>query len=114
MVIADEREELLGMTMYGPYRVQLFDRVGVAARGRAAVLAPQLRRSGRSTTVVDETDPLYLLSRASRPYIDERGWEFTFGLPNPRMLRRREKSIVPEEGIMSFQEYGRGLRVDIK
>jgi hypothetical protein len=112
MVIANERDELVGMMMYGPYRVQLFDRVGIAARGRAMILAPELRRSARNVSVIDEADPSYKLSVAARPYLDERGWEFIFGLPNPSQTRREEKLAVPEDFVTSTCEYGLALRID--
>lgn len=113
MVIANEQEELVGMTMWSPCRVQLFDRIGVATRGRAFVLAPELRRSARGVHMIDDTDPGQRLQQATEPYIDERGWEFTYGLPNPRVRNREELLEVPLVGINSTCEYGLGLRVDI-
>jgi hypothetical protein len=112
MVIVNERDELVGMTMFGPYRVQLFDRVGIAARGRAMVLAPELRRSARNARVIDQAHPAHKLFQVARRYLDERGWEFTFGLPNPSLAGPRARSVLPEEGTNSTCDYGLALRID--
>ncbi|MFM7223976.1 MAG: hypothetical protein ACKO1Y_00850 [Actinomycetota bacterium] len=115
MVIADDRrDEILGMTLWSPYRMWLHDRVGIAARGRAAVLDPRLRRSGRGTTAVDATDPLRLLSTAALPVLRERGWEFTFSLPNPVIVRRRALRTVAPLTPESNIEYGPGLVIPIE
>jgi len=115
MVIADDRnDEILGMTLWSPYRLWLRDRVGIAARGRAAVLDPRLRRSGRGTTAVDASDPLRLLSTAALPVLRERGWEFTFSLPNPVIVRRRALRTVAPLTPESNVEFGPGLFIPIE
>lgn len=115
MVIADDRnDEILGMTLWSPYRMWLNDRIGIAARGRAAVLDPRLRRSGRGATAVDAHDPLHLLSAAALPVLRERGWEFTFSLPNPVIVRRRALRTVAPLTVESNVEYGPGLFIPIE
>src|SRR3954469_4611886 len=43
VVAVDPSDEVLGMMTYSPYEVQLFDRVGLACRGRATILDPRIR-----------------------------------------------------------------------
>ena len=115
MVVADDKAgEVLGMSVMSPYRVWLMDRVGVACRGRAAVLDPRLRRLGRGVNDVDETDPLYKLGLVSREIMDERGWEFSYGLPNPKIVKREELRTIPVEGCESKCELGLGLLIDLE
>src|SRR5436190_12192702 len=89
MVAVDPSDRARGMIMFSPVQVQLFDRVGIACRGRSAILAPELRRSARGVTEPDdELDPLLNMVRAATEQLDELGWEFTFGLPNPTVAQR--------------------------
>jgi hypothetical protein len=114
MVVVDERDEIVGMIMWVPCPVQLFDRVGVAARGRGLVLDPQLRRSARGARIIEHDHPARRLELESRRYLDERGWELIFGLPNPRLRTSEELLVEPLDGIHSDCDYGPGLCVNIE
>ncbi|HEX5268009.1 MAG TPA: hypothetical protein VFW24_14685 [Acidimicrobiales bacterium] len=98
MGIVDDRGEVLGMTTYGAVRVQTFDEEVLACRGRAAVLVPELRRSGRRVSAVDEHDPLYQLSLAARAHLRDRGWTLLYGIPHPTMQKRSDISVAPPLG----------------
>lgn len=114
MVIADERDRLMGMSISSPYEVQLFEETAIAVRGRSSILRPELRRSGRGITTVDIDDPLRLLGVAARPYVDERGWKLHFSLPNPLFLKRDEMRTYEDEEITRDRAiHGPGLRIDI-
>ena len=115
MVAADEpRHELLGVSMYSPHRVQLFDRVGLACRARSVVLDPRLRRAARGTDAVTEDDPLRRMVLASRPLRNELGWEFTFSLPNPKMTRRSELHTYADDAASDRITLGNGLRIELQ
>lgn len=114
MVISEPGEhELLGMTIYQPYRAWLGDHVGIAVRTRAAVLDPRLRRSGRGVTMVDKSDPLVLLGEAAQERMALRDWHISVGLPNPKMVLRGELVTFEWEGFGSLATYGDGRYVDL-
>lgn len=114
MVIADrETDEILGLTILHPRPVWFYDRVIVGTRARARTLDPRLRRSARGVQAVDESDPLRMLSRATWPLLAERGWDISYALPNPSMLRRRQWRTVPPLNPGDSHTLGQGLRIDI-
>lgn len=114
MVIADrETDEILGLTLLHPRPVWFYDRVIVGTRARARTLDPRIRRSGRGVQAVDESDPLRMLSRATWPRLAERGWDLSYALPNPSMLRRRQWRTVPPLNPGNSHLLGQGLRIDI-
>lgn len=106
--------EVLGVAMYSPHRVQLFDRVGRACRARSVVLDPRMRRTGRGVVEVDEGDPVRRMNVASRAERTRLGWEFVFSLPNPKMVRRSELETYPEDTSGSRVTLGNGLRLDLR
>lgn len=105
--------EVLGIAMLSPHRVQLFDRVGRAGRSRAVVLDPRVRRAERGVTAVDENDPVRRMLVASRPERARLGWELSFSLPNPKMVRRSELRTYPADTSGSRVPLGNGLRLDL-
>lgn len=114
MVIAEPgRSEVLGMTIFQPYRAWLGDHVGTVVRSRAAVLDPRLRRRGRGVTAVDENDPLKRLMDAAWDLMRSRDWHITIGLPNPKMVARSELATYERRRFGSTATYGNGRFVDL-
>jgi hypothetical protein len=121
-VAANDRDEARGIMAFFPYRVQLFDRVGIAYRGRGAVLAPELRYSTRQPTdAEDSADPFTGMGVYAIERIAERRGAFVFGLPHQRVRTRQarreaEKGSVSDpaesDGSNSEHEFG-ALKFDL-
>jgi hypothetical protein len=98
MVAVKPHGAIVGMLIFSPMQVQLFDRVGIACRGRAAILLPEFRFSARQERGDDdEFGPILVLSQTANEHIDARGWEFHLGLPHPRMQARMEQHPLPPD-----------------